>query len=383
MKFETVKGFKDYLGEDAAKRTKIKEIVEKTFQVYGFEPAETPTIEYEDFVKGENSEDEAVSDVFKLTDKGKRKLALRYELTFPLKRIMQNKKLPYKRYQIGPVFRDEPTTSNRFREFLQLDADIVGSTIKEDAEIMKLGYDILEKLGIKFTIYFNNRKLLNEILEELKVKDKEAVIREIDKLDKLSDKDIKENLKKYKAEKALSIFKEKESFFKKYKSYSEIKELKSYLKMFGVKAVFQPSLARGLSYYNGTVFEIKGSVKETITAGGSFIFNKVQCVGLSLGLERISQLAKIETGGCEILIISLSQDKESIQLASLLRQQGYSCSIYYGKPGKALDYANSYNIPYTIFVGKQEVEQGKFKLKDMKTGKEKLIGEKDFEKSLS
>src|SRR3989344_6753226 len=139
---ETIKGFKDYTGEEASKRTVIRKIIEETFQSYGFEPAETPVIEYEEFVRGADTEsenDEAVSDIFKLKDRGNRNLALRYELTFPLKRIMQNKKLPYKRYQIGPVFRDEPTQSDRrVRQFIALDADIIGSSIKDDAEMHAL-----------------------------------------------------------------------------------------------------------------------------------------------------------------------------------------------------------------------------------------------------
>ena len=104
---ETVKGFKDYTGIDALKRDIIKGVIAKNFKLYGFELAETPVIEYEEFVKQGNEQDEAISDIFKLQDKGKRNLALRYEFTFQLKRLAQNKKLPYKRYQIGEVFRDE------------------------------------------------------------------------------------------------------------------------------------------------------------------------------------------------------------------------------------------------------------------------------------
>ena len=187
MKTETAKGFKDYLGEEAEKREKITEIIKEVFKSYGFEPAETPIIEYEEFVKGDNEKDEAVSDIFKLEDKGKRKLALRYELTFSLKRIAKQQKIPYRRYQIGSVFRDEPVSANRFRQFTQADADIIGSSLKDDAEIMKIASDVMEKLGIKCEIFFNNRKLLNEILEELKIqkKDKSQVLKEIDKLDKL------------------------------------------------------------------------------------------------------------------------------------------------------------------------------------------------------
>src|SRR3989338_3906797 len=121
MTNDLVKGFQDFTGEEARKRAQIKRIIEDTFQLYGFEPAETPIIEQEEFVKGNNVDDEAVSDVFKLKDRGKRNLALRYEFTFQLKRLAQNKKLPYKRYQLGSVFRDEPVKPGRLRQFTQCD----------------------------------------------------------------------------------------------------------------------------------------------------------------------------------------------------------------------------------------------------------------------
>jgi len=227
MKTESVKGFKDYIGEEAQKRAKIKEIIVGTFEKYGFEPAETPVIENEEFVKGssEQAQDEVISDIFKLKDKGKRNLALRYEFTFQLKRIAKNKKLPYRRYQIGEVFRDEPSSGGkaRFRQFTQCDVDVVGisnSGTRDEAEILALTNEILEELKISNKIFVGNKKLLNEILEELKIKEnKEQILKEIDKLDKLPEEQIKANLKKFKAEKILSIFKKPESYFKKYKAF--------------------------------------------------------------------------------------------------------------------------------------------------------------------
>jgi len=145
---ETVKGFKDFLGEDAIKRQKIREILVKSFNLYGFEPAETPIVEYEEFVRGDNPSDEAVSDTFKLKDRGNRKLALRYEFTFQLKRLAKNQKLPFKRYQMGNVFRDEPISGNRFRQFMQCDVDIIGSSIKDEAEVLTLTFNVLKELGI-------------------------------------------------------------------------------------------------------------------------------------------------------------------------------------------------------------------------------------------
>ena len=378
MKMETVKGFNDYTGEEARKRAEIKKILVDTFEKYGFEPAETPIIEYRDFVQGDNKQDEAVSDIFKLKDKGGRDLALRYEFTFQLKRLMQNKKLPYKRYQIGEVFRDEPVSTNRFRQIVQSDVDIIGSKIKDEVEILSLSKQILERLGIKFKIYFNNRKFLNEILEKegIKEKDKIGIIKEIDKIGKLSEKEIKENLKKFGGEKILDVLKKERKFFEKYVSYSEIKEFEEIIKIYGLEKYveFLPSLSRGLSYYNGTVFEIKtDKIKETICGGGSYEFNGVQCTGIAFGLDRLSILAKIPEKNNSVLIVSLNEDKQAIKIADVMRGRGDDVSIFYGKPSKALEYANSYNIKQVIFVGAEEVKKKRFKVKDMITGKEKLL----------
>ncbi len=384
MLTDTVKGFNDYTGKTAQKREVVKQVIAGTFNLYGFEPAETPVVEFEEFVKGENKNDEAVSDIFKLNDKGKRALALRYELTFQLKRISKNKKLPYRRYQIGEVFRDEPVSSNRFRQFVQCDADIIGSSIKDDAEMLALASEIFSKLGIEFTIYFNNRKLLNEIFDKEGIKNKEEVMREIDKIDKLPEEVIKENLKKFNAEKILSIFKKPESYFEKYPAYKEIRELKDLCKTLDVTVSFQPSLARGLSYYNGTVFEIKTKgVKETICAGGAYLVNNLQSTGISFGLERISELAKIESAEKRVLIISIGQDEESIGLAKSLRAEGIPCFVMFGKISKALEFANSYSLPYVIFFGEEEAKKKKVKLRDMKSGKEEMISAKDIAKKLN
>ncbi len=376
MPNETVKGFKDYTGEEARKRAEIRKILVDTFEKYNFEPAETPIVEYREFVQGDNKQDDAVSDIFKLKDKGERDLALRYEFTFQLKRLMQGKKLPYKRYQIGEVFRDEPVNSNRFRQFVQCDIDVVGSKIRDEVDILALAKEVLNKIGIKSVIYFNNRKLLNEILDKEGVneKDKVLVIKEIDKLDKLPEAEIKENLKKYNAEKVLDVFKKPEIYFSKYDSYKEVKEFMEYLNLYKVEAKFSPSLARGLSYYNGTVFEIKtDKMKETICGGGSYEFNGVQCTGICLGLDRLAILADFDFSKNNVLVVSLDEDKQAIKIAEMLRQRGDAVSIYYGKPSKALEYANSWNIKQVIFVGAQEVKSKKFRVKDMVTGKEKTI----------
>ncbi|MBM3247014.1 histidine--tRNA ligase [Candidatus Pacearchaeota archaeon] len=386
MANECVKGFKDYTGEEARIREEIRKILVKNFELFGFEPAEAPIIENEEFVRGDNSNDEAVSDIFRLKDKGERNLALRYELTFQLKRLMQNKKLPYKRYQIGPVFRDEPTTGNRFRQFTQCDIDIIGSSIKDDAEILAITSKILEELGIKAVINVNSRRLMNEILESegIKEKDRIEVIKEVDKLDKLSEKEVKDNLKKYKAEKLIDIFKKSEKYFEKYASYSDVQQLKEACSNYGIKTNFLPTLARGLSYYNANVFEVKTlEMKESVCGGGSYMFNGAQSTGISFGLERLSQLAKLKNKNSQTLIISLGQDKESIKLAEELRENNLSCVVMYNKVSKALEYANAYLIDKVIFIGEDEIKKKKLKLRDMKTGKEEMLSQTELIKKLS
>jgi histidyl-tRNA synthetase len=372
---ENVKGFRDFTGDEAENREEIRKILVESFKQYGFEPAETPVVEYEEFVKGDNASDEAVSDVYKLTDKGDRKLALRYEFTFQLKRLMAGKKLPYKRYSIGPVFRDEPTTGNRFRQFVQCDIDTVGSTVKDEAEVLAAVNRILNKLGLKFTIYINNRKLMNEILEKENIDkmDWNNVIKEIDKLDKNDRDEIYNNLRGYGAANVLEIFEKPASFFEKYESYKEVKELMKYCEYFGVKVTFLPSLARGLSYYNGSVYEVKTTeMKETITAGGSFMFNNIQCTGLSFGLDRLSKLYTSENASEKIMILSIGEDQKAIEVTEKLRDAGKDCIFSSDKISKALDYANSKGIGKVVFVGSEEVKQDKIKVRDMKTGDEKM-----------
>ena len=379
MTTDNVKGFNDIIGTEAVKRQKIREILVENFQKYSFEPVETPIIEYEEFVRGENISDEVISDIFKLEDKGKRKLALRYEFTFQLKRLAKNQKLPLKVYQIGPVFRDEPTSANRFRQFTQADADILGAGIKDEAEILALAARICKELKIDSKILVNNRKLINSVIKSLGISNTEFVLREIDKIDKQGEDDVKSNMGKFiSKDKIVRLFKllnKPLSFFKKYDGYNETKQLIDLCGIYGVKPVFSLGLARGLSYYNGSVFEIKSGMKESIAAGGSYLINGIPATGISFGLERLSTLSKIKMGEIiDYLIISINQDKEAIKLAEKLRKKGKAIIII-DKISKGLDYANIKKIPYVIFIGKDEVKKKKIKLRDMKTGKEKFISE--------
>jgi histidyl-tRNA synthetase len=380
---DLVKGFKDKIGKDAEKALLIREIAKQTFEKYNYNYVETPIVEYEDFVKsGSDEGDDAISEVFRLQDRGKRNLALRYEFTFQLKRIAKNQKLPFKRFQIGECFRDEPVKGNRVREFTQCDIDVVGAKVKDQAELLAAVKDILDALKIKSVVYVNNRKLLNEILEERGIKNKVKAIRELDKLDKLPLKEVRENLKKIGAEILLDVVRKPEEFFKKYESYSDIEELKKYCKYYGFEVKFLPTLARGLSYYTGNVFEIKSDIKETICGGGTYLVDNNVASGISFSIERLMAVSNILINIDRILVVSLNQDKKAIDISKKLRRHGKNVSVFFGKPSKALDYANSYGIKKVLFIGKKEIEQKKFKIKDMKTGKEVLLTIEKIKKSL-
>ena len=213
--------------------------------------------------------------------------------------------------------------------------------------------------------------MLNEILDRNNIKEKEEVIREIDKLDKLTEKEVKDNLKKYNAEKIIDILKKND--FKRYENYKDIEELMRYCIYFNVKVNFMPTLARGLSYYNANVFEIKSKdMKETIVGGGSYLIDNIQCTGLSFGLDRLQRIAKIDVDNVQCLVINIQQDKESIELAEFLRKNSIRTMVM-DKISKGLDYANSIKIPYVIFMGQEEVKKKRFKLRNMKTGKEEML----------
>jgi histidyl-tRNA synthetase len=378
MSSRLVKGFNEYVGVEAAKRAAVRRVILGEFESFGFEPTESPTIESEDFVCGGANED-TVSEVYRLEDRGNRKLALRYESTFQLRRLAKNQRLPFKRYTFAQVFRDEPTGAKRFREFSQCDCDVVGSGLKDEAECLSLVSGILRKLGVENKIYVNSRKLLNEIMVDLKIEERfrEDVIRVVDKLDKKSRKDVADELKKFGAERVLDVL---GGSLEKYKFYGEVKDLLRYCKMFGVDVEFQATLARGLAYYNGTVFEVKSSeMKETICGGGAYLVGDVQAFGFAFGLDRLVGLSSVESEVAEFLVLSLGCDEEAVRVASKLRDDGKRVMLLMDKSlGKGLEYANAKGVGKVVIVGTKEVEGGKVRVKERVSGSEEVCGLDDI-----
>lgn len=398
IEIDNVKGFTDFIPPESLKRSKVEKVIEKHFRIYGFQPTETPIIEFDELMKPSTlpneEEDEAVSDRFRLKDRAGRNLGLRYELTFQLSKIFRlnpNIKLPFRRYQIGHVFRDEPIGTNRFRQFVQCDADIIGdSSVNADVECLALVSDILKELKIDCEIQINNRKLLSSIIESVEIIDVKKVMRELDKIDRIGEDTVKTNLRIYAdSNKILTLFKLMEKpleFFEEnaFDGAQELIELQKACIRYGLKTKFNPFLIRGLGYYTGNIFEVKEPGKNSIAGGGrfdksvgKFINREIPAVGISFGLERVSALAKIKTDPIpQLLIISIDKDSESLKLTKKLRKYEISSILSYEKIGKALEYADSLEIPYVVLIGEEEIAKSKIKLRNMKSGEEKLISER-------
>ncbi len=412
MDLQLPKGTRDFSPEEKILRDKIVGTLKEVFELYGFAPLETPFLEKFDLLASKYAGGaEILKETFKLKDQGDRELGLRYDLTVPLARYIgmnPNIKMPFKRYQIGEVFRDGPVASSRYRQFTQCDVDIVGSSsMAADAEIVALVYAAFAKLKLEVTVKINNRKLLNDIMKYCGVQEEkqEAAILSIDKLEKFGTGVVKEELKKQKIEtlkinRMMDIINVKGSnqekisqlkkFLKDSEGLKEIEDVISYLKNMNCEADFDVSLARGLSYYTGTVFEgllKNSSVKSSVCGGGRYdkmigAFlgkNGYPAVGISFGVDRLydALLEKRESKqrtNTQIYIIPIKTLNESVKIAQQLRDAGISTDIDLNDkgPSKNLEYANSLGIPYVAFVGKKELEENKIKLRDMKTGKEEM-----------
>ncbi len=424
MQLMNAKGTRDFPPEEKIVRQNVLDIFRQVFESFGYSPLETPIIERLDILTSKYAGGaEILKETFTFKDQGKRDLGLRYDLTVPFSRFVgmnPTMKMPFKRYQIGRVFRDGPIKLGRYREFWQCDVDIVGTkNMLADAEIVMVTQDVFKKLGLDVVIEVNNRKLLDGLLESLKIPENKRmdVILAIDKIKKVSLEEIEKELaskgvEKKKVDEMLKIFKtsgsnkEKIAKLKKIvktpkgiEGLNEIEECLSYIK--GKNVEFSISLCRGLAYYTGTVFEgfLKdGSFKSSLCGGGRYDkmigdylgSGEYPALGISFGIEPITEVLKmknkcdVKKTVTELFILPIGTTKECIKIASQLRKEGVKVDMDVMGRGisKNLNYANSLGIPYVAFVGSNELKKKKIKLKDMKSGKEELISVKDVVKKI-
>ncbi len=425
MELETAKGVRDFAPEEKIIRDKVVDTLKQVFEEYGYNPFETPIIERLDVLTakfGAGEESDAYKEIFKLKDQGGRELGLRFELTLSLCRFIAmnpNIKMPFKRYEIGKVYRDGPIKLGRYREFYQCDVDVVGtSSMLADAEIIAIASDVFKKLGFDVVIEVSNRKLLNGILEEAGVAPElrmPAMIC-IDKLKKTGVEGVKKELaekglKQETIKKLINILDVKGNNLDKIEKLKkivvndsgkeglkELEEIFQYLDSMKIDdAVFNPALARGLSYYTGPVYEVflkKSEVTSSVAGGGrydevigSFLGkkNRIPATGISFGLEPITEAIKL--GKKEVLkcvtkayVIPIKTTNEALKVAQELRKAGIKTDIDLIGRGisKNLDYANSLNIPYVVIVGKEELKNRKIKIRDMETGKEEMLTQEEL-----
>lgn len=382
VKPQTLKGFRDFLPEEAMKRQYAVDIVRRTFEMYGFVPLETPALEYLEVFTGNIGEDEQL--FYKFTDEGGREVALRYDQTVPTCRLMaqyQDKiTLPFKRYQIQTVWRAEKPQKGRYREFLQCDADIFGVDNRTaDAETIALSIEIFKNLGFKNPLAIINDR---QIYQDIPYK---AIVA-IDKLDKIGDEGVIEELikKGYTKNEAQELL----NRVKNNKPNENLQKVFEYLDSYGMKDhyKFKPTLARSFSYSDGTIWEIV--VPEFTTGsllGGERFdsltsrFSKLRIpgVGFALGFDR-TLVAMEELGllpntktRTKVLVTIFNQDllSESQKVVSLLRKNNINSDLYPDsqvKLEKQLKYANQKEIPYVVVLGPDEVQKKAVQIKNMK-----------------
>ncbi len=407
------KGTRDFPPPEMMVRNKLVDTIKKLFERYGYAPLDTPIFERFDVLSSKYAGGaEILKETFTFTDQGKRELGLRYDLTVPLARyIAMNPtiKMPFKRYQIGPVFRDGPIAAGRYRQFTQCDADCVGSPkLATDAELLALAAAVFSELNLTARIAVNNRKLLNDVLAAAGVEETEhdGVLLSLDKLEKFGADAVSKELAQKKVPKKVidTIFEfitqagdtdEKVRALKIKLPHSaglaEIEELFGNLKNLQIPFDFDITLARGLSYYTGTIFEVvlkNSTITSSVAGGGRYdamignLIGKIQfpAVGISFGIDRIYD-ALLETNRdvqktpTQVFVIPLGTLKECLQLTQQLRNAGINADVdVLGRnPSKNLSYANAFGIPFAVIVGSDELAAGKFKLKNMETGTEELL----------
>src|SRR3989344_1808710 len=363
------KGTKDINVEEKIQANRIIKIITEVFEKYGFNPLQTTTLEKYETLAAKYA---GGSEILKET---------------------------FKRYEIGQVFRDGPIKTGRYREFTQLDADTVGSSnMLADAELLAMTSEVFSRLNLKFIIRLNNRKILDSILEyyDIPKEKREIMILSIDKLDKIEVSGVKKELTEKgfkKVDNLLNLIftndlNDVKKVIKNKEGIDELNQVIKYCKLLNVKNLkVDISLARGLAYYTGTIFEVylrNSEIKSSVAAGGrydkmigSFIGRDVPAVGISFGIDVVKDALKQnkEKSVAEFYLIPINTLEKSLMILTKLRQNNLKCDIDLNDKGisKNLEYASKYEIPYVVLIGNNELKQNKVKFRDMKTGKEKLF----------
>ncbi len=412
-----LKGFRDYLPERMIPRSRMLATIEGTFQRFGFPPLATPALEYLETLTGKYG-DEGENLLYRFTDHGDREVALRYDLTVPLARVVAqyNVTLPFRRYQIAPVWRAEKPQRGRFREFVQCDADIVGSyDMTADAELVQLACELLSALGVdQFEVRINNRKILSGLMESIGVTAASVemgILRTIDKLPKIGrDKTaaLLESENRLTGEQIDKVFEFLElsgtadevvarltALFPSGPGAAGAAELRQVLDMAAAagsegNVVIDLSIARGLNYYTGTIYETfltDLSGFGAVMGGGRYDgliglmkSEEIPGVGISLGIDRLLEglvelkLLQESEAIAAVLVTSFGPETATYttKVASMLRRAGVTCEVFpsYAKLAKQFKYANRRGQVWVVVAGPEEAGKGEATLKNLTTGQQ-------------
>ncbi len=405
IKPQTLKGFRDFLPTEKRKRDFVAEKVKEIFELYGFEPLETPTLEYASLLLGKYGK-EADKLVYKFKDRGERELALRYDQTVPTARVLvqYQQSLPkyFRRYQIQNVFRADKPQKGRYREFTQCDIDIFNSILPvSDAEILTTTYFAFKNVGYpQITILINDRQILFQYLKPYESPKLSifSLIQSVDKLDKIGKEGIveelaKKGLNKKKAQEAIDSISNAQIS----KNLKDIIDFSVALGLPKKDIRFLPTLARGLDYYTGMIYEIvlPGFDQGSCAGGGRYdkLIEQlggavIPAVGVAFGFDRMVEaldyfkISTKETKGAQVLVTLFNQETiaRSLQVAFKLRTNGIKTEVFpaLDRLDKQLKYADKRGIPYVIIVGPDEAKKNLVKLKNMKTGKQKELSKTDL-----
>ena len=414
---QNLKGVTDYYGKEQLIRNKIMNILRQTFENYGYSPLDSSVLYNYDVLAYKYQDGaEILNEIYTLTDQGNRQLGLRYDLTIPFCKVISNEKelrLPFRRYEIGKVFRNGPVKLGRCREFYQCDIDVVGIDGTDiEIEQILLVLNVFEKLGINIVVKWNNRKLMSSLIKYVGIPEEkiDLVIGTIDKLEKLTAEELMKEFEKIDIDSAtvgklLEIFTKDINYYNDLfiddplyqESLSEINELNNKLEYLNIKdkTKFTPTLARGLSIYTGTVFEFYDKdLRLTCSLGGGGRYNKIitdfisdgntyPAVGLSFGLEPIYTILKEKyekENLVNVYIIPMETETECLKLAQTLRNNNINVLVELNKRKvkKCFEYANKENIKYVIVIGSNEIESKCYTIKDMTTGEQYNMNEEEL-----
>lgn len=418
MKLINVKGTEDSLPNKEVTKRKVINTLTDTFEKYGYLPLDTSILCYYDLLSSKYAGgSEILKEVYTLKDQGNRNLGLRYDLTVPFSKVIgmnvgKEITLPFKRYEVGKVFRDGPVKLGRAREFYQCDVDVCGiegSYI--EAEMLSMTVACYKKLGINVDIEVNNRKLLEGFIIASGIDDElsSKVILAVDKLAKIGEEGVKKELFDYaipteQLDKLFGFFKLSISDLDSLninndiflEGREEIKELFSYIDGLGLEECkFTPYLARGLEIYTGTVWEVFDREKRLTSAiGGGGRYDKIitnfindgntyPAVGISFGIVPICEiLGKKDTKApYDMLIIPMGTELASLKLANSLRDKGIKVMIEMSgrKLKKVLESADKNGVAYVAIIGDNEINSGTLEIKDMIYNKKIKVGIKDID----